>query len=71
MKAGRPKAGYGSHLDERWVSRKLRELDEFGMCTEERKPTGLAEPPDMEMRERNQACLLSFWLEQLCSWWSH
>lgn len=52
MKAGRPEAGYGSHSDERWTSRKPREVDEFGTCTEERKPTGLAEPPDMEMRER-------------------
>ena len=52
MKARRPKAGYSSHPDERWTSRKLRKVDEFGMCTEERKPTGLAEPPDLEMRDR-------------------
>ena len=51
VKAERPGAGYGSHPDERWTSGKLREVDEFSTYTEERKPTGLAEPPDRETRE--------------------
>lgn len=55
MRAQRPGADYGEMIEQ-----KPGEIDESGTCIEERKPTELAEPLDMERREkRNQACLLS------------
>lgn len=55
VRAQRPGADYGEMIEQ-----KPGEIDESGTCIEERKPTELAEPLDMERREkRNQACLLS------------